>query len=375
MDRYAGIPLSMLLAWFFRQKPGQGLPSPEFRRILVVKLAALGDAVLLVPSLRALRKRYPRAEIVFLGTSLTESFLRQFPEYIDRFVVITIRSFLRPGYVLRFIRDVRSLACDAAIDFEQWTRFVPLILALARIPVRVGFRVKRQFRHFLYTHCKDRNPRVHEVDNFLSLAEVLGAADHSRALEVKTDPAFVKDAEHELTTSGWDGKTALIVLHPGCGEHGFPREWPPSSYSEFASRISKNFKAFFVVSGTEQEVALLDQVRMEIGSSSTTFKISDPCRFVGMLSLASLFVSGNNGAMHLAAALRVPQVALHGPTNPGQWGPLNLNATVVRSHCPLCPCLDLGSEYHRRDGYCMSQIPVAEVYQASLEILEAKTGR
>jgi len=365
----------MLLACFFLIRRGKELPSPEFRRILVVKLAALGDAVLLVPALRSIRKRYPHAEIVFLGTTLTESFLRQFPEYIDRFVVITIHSFLRPGFFFRFIKELRALECDAAFDFEQWTRFVPLILALARIPVRVGFRVKGQFRHFLFTQCKDRTPHVHEVDNFLSLAEVLGTAGHSRELEVKSDPEFVRDAEHELTLSGWDGKKALIVLHPGCGVHGFPREWPPSSYSELALRISKTFEAFFVVSGTKQELALLDRVRMGIGSSSMTYKISDPCRFIGMLSLSSLFVSGNNGAMHLAAALQVPQVALHGPTNSRQWGPLNPNATIVRSHCPLCPCLDLGSEYHRRDGYCMAQIPVAEVYRASLGILEAKTGR
>jgi heptosyltransferase-2 len=73
--------------------------------------------------------------------------------------------------------------------------------------------------------------------------------------------------------------------------------------------------------------------------------------------------------MHLAAAIGIPQIALHGPTNSVQWGPLNSNAVVIRTSCPECPCLDLGSEYHRTDGYCMAQISVDEVFNEAVKIL------
>jgi ADP-heptose:LPS heptosyltransferase len=93
-------------------------------------------------------------------------------------------------------------------------------------------------------------------------------------------------------------------------------------------------------------------------------------KLIALLSLAHLVVSGNNGVMHIAAALQKPQVALHGPTNSRKWGPLNPKAVVIRSSCPDCPCLDLGFEYHRTDGFCMEQISVEEVFQAAKKLME-----
>ena len=97
--------------------------------------------------------------------------------------------------------------------------------------------------------------------------------------------------------------------------------------------------------------------------------VLDLGELIGCLSLASLVISGNSGTMHLAAALGQPQVALHGPAGAVKWGPLNRNARVVESTCPECPCLDMGWEYHRTDGFCMSRIPVDAVLEPALRIL------
>src|SRR6266849_1266202 len=90
LDYVVGIPFLLLLALLARRKGKRDLRELAPRRILMVKFVALGDAVLLVPAIRELRMRFPGAEIVFLGTTLTEGFLKQFPEYIDRFMTIEI---------------------------------------------------------------------------------------------------------------------------------------------------------------------------------------------------------------------------------------------------------------------------------------------
>src|ERR1051325_6510653 len=88
LDQVIGIPLLHVLALLVRGKKRADLSELIPARILVVKFVALGDAVLLVPALREIRMKYPGAEITLLGTSLTEIFLKQFPEYIDRFITL-----------------------------------------------------------------------------------------------------------------------------------------------------------------------------------------------------------------------------------------------------------------------------------------------
>jgi ADP-heptose:LPS heptosyltransferase len=126
---------------------------------------------------------------------------------------------------------------------------------------------------------------------------------------------------------------------------------------------------FVVITGTQSEMNAMNAVIRDVARRPVPFAIDAHDDFVALLSMASLVISANNGAMHLAAALQVPQIALHGPTNAHQWGPLNARAVVIRSHCPGCPCLDLGFEYHRRDGFCMEQVDGEEVYRSAKKIL------
>lgn len=370
LDYYVGIPLLGALSLIGRRSKKRDLHDLAPRRILLVKFVALGDAVLLVPAIRALRKKFPKAEISFVGTTLTESFLRGFPEYIDRFITVDIGSLFRsPAYAASILSSIRSLKCDIAIDFEQWPRLSAILVTMGGIPIRIGFRTKNQHRHAGFTDVVDRDPELHEADNFLALIELLTGEQEPRTLDIKVDEAGLVKAQSFLAKHGWQKKAPLVIVHPGCGAHGFPREWPPGNYAETINRLSGDHNLFIVVSGTESESTVTSSVRQGIRSAVIPYTIQSPDDFVALLSLSSLLISGNNGAMHLAAALQIPQIALHGPTNARQWGPINTRAVVIQSRCPECPCLDLGFEYHRYDGYCMEQIGMEDVYRATKEIL------
>jgi len=366
LDFYLGIPLSFFLSLFLRR--GKGFEQTP-QRIIVSKFAGLGDAILLLPSLRALRKLYPDAEITLLGSTLTESFLRNFPRYVDRFVTLDVKALVRPRYLLKTIQSLRSYRYDLAIDSEQWARATPVLFALSGMPARLGFNTPGQYRHYAFSKTVDHSPSHHELDNFLRLIERLGAQNPDRTITMPLEPALVSAVKESLSRQGWRSSQRLIVFHPGCGTHGFPREWPPENFGRLATELARDGKIFCVVAGTSSEYPVVARVGEMIPAPSAFFMIDGLARYAALLSISSLFVSGNNGAMHLAAALGVSQVALHGPTNPKRWGPVNPRAAVVQSHCAGCPCLHLGFEYHRVDGYCMQHVGVDDVYRACVEAL------
>ncbi|HTK82257.1 MAG TPA: glycosyltransferase family 9 protein [Bacteroidota bacterium] len=375
LDFFAGIPLLLVLSLFRKRKMDPALLDISPKRILAIKFVALGDAVLLVPSLRVLKKKFPKAEIVFLGTGLTETFLQQFPEYIGHFIAIKVSNLLRnPLYFLRVVRELRAENFDAVVDFEQWPRLSALLASLCGAGIRLGFRTKGQHRHFAFTNVVTRDALVHEVDNFLTLAGLLTGEQGTRDLEIKVDEAASIRMQGFLSRNGWQKTDSVVIVHPGCGTHGFPREWQPKNYAALLNKLGETRRIFAVVTGTQSEKSVMDGVARELRKAPVKFVIENFEDLVALLSMSSLLVSANNGAMHVGAALKSPQIALHGPTNPKQWGPVNPNAIVIQSRCPGCPCLDLGFEYHRRDGYCMEQIDAEEVYRAAVKILSGSTS-
>lgn len=367
IDRYIGIPLLSIFSLGKVLHGAQSPPKPE--RILVIKFSALGDSILIVPAIRSLRNKFPGAEIIFLGTNLTLPFLRQFPEYISEFVALDIGSLLKhPMSAIAFVRRLRRMKCDAVVDLEQWLRLSALIALISGAPQRFGFRTNNAHRHFGYTRSTVRNSSKHEIENFLAVAELLTGTSSENHLEIKVDEGSLMRGQSFLLNHGWQKGTSVVIIHPGCGAHGYPREWPPRKYGELLSRLAGTGEYMFIISGTSDERDAMVAVTQSTGVNACTYEISSLEDIIALLSLSRFLVSSNNGAMHLAAALRLPQIALHGPTNAVQWGPKNPNATVITSDCPWCPCLDLGFEYHRTDGFCMDQISVDEVVNAAIKL-------
>jgi ADP-heptose:LPS heptosyltransferase len=371
LDLYLGRFLILVLAAFLRRSDSPIDLNRNFKKILVVKLAALGDTILLIPTLRFLRQRFPHAEVVMLGTSINAALVKLFPQYVDRFIFLEVRkALINPVYSFSRLRLLRSEQFDIAFDFEQWTHVTPIILGLARTPLRVGFMTKAPLRHLLYTHFYERDYNKHECENFLSVLMLLGIHETAPQLELPVDLHLVTDVKQKLAEYGWKQGQHIIIVHPGCGAHGFPREWPLSSYKKLCSRLIGQYNAFIVVSGSPNEQHLTTELAGSFPQNSCAWNDSSLERFIALVSISRLSISGNNGAMHLFAALKIPQIALHGPTNKNKWGPINPNAIVIESTCPGCPCLDLGFEYHRTDGFCMAQILVDEVYAAAIRILD-----
>jgi ADP-heptose:LPS heptosyltransferase len=279
-----------------------------------------------------------------------------------------------PLYLWRFVRALRRERFELAIDFEQWSNATAILCALSGAPVRAGFALAGTARHRLYSRVHERPADTHEADIFLGLLERAGVAGADPRLELPVEPARVEAVRRSLEARGWRAGRPLVVIHPGCGAHGGPREWPLERYERLLATLRQERGAFFAITGTPGEAALAGALERAAGADGVALTGAPLGDFIALVSMADLFISGNNGAMHVAAALGAPQVALHGPTSARRWGPRNARASVVRSRCPGCPCLDLGFEYHRTDGFCMRALDEGEVLAAARARLDAGRG-
>jgi ADP-heptose:LPS heptosyltransferase len=366
LDASIGIPLSYAVSPLVRPRP-----APDaFGRILLIKLAAAGDAVLLVPAIRALRRALPASRIEWLVSAINLPVARTVP-YVDDLIVCRSKA---PLGLASLARDLRRRNFDAVIDFEQWARGTALLALATRAPIRLGFDTPGQGRTRPFTTALKKEFRNHEVDDFLGLASLLTDIEPDRTLELWETPEGLAEAERlagSRETSPW------VVLHPGCGGDGLPREWPLAGFADLGTWLQRTFHArVFLTSGpeeTEKTARLLDLMNgaaIDLGG-----KLSWP-GIISLVKNTDLLVSGNTGIMHVAAAMGRPQVALHGPTDPALWGPINPLARVIRSDCPLCPSLRLGFEYHARDQSCMARIDVETVKSAAAELVQrSRPGR
>jgi len=360
LDFLFGVPALWGLSFFAKRR---SLPDKMPERILVIKLAAAGDAVLLIPVLRSLRQALPKAAIDWLASPVNQSIASSVP-YVER--VISLADF-KISSIRSLIARLRERRYDLVIDFEQWARGTALLSWLTNAPERIGFKTPGQYKEFLFTRFVLKRYDRHEVDEFFGLVSSLIPVQADPRLELWETPLGLEEIKKMapgILETRSPGEGWRVLLHPGCGRDGTPREWPLARYVELGRWLQERRRTTLFLSGGPEEAEKVSELARALpGSVNLAGRLS----WFGMISLVKrmdLVVSGNTGVMHVAAAWQRPQVALHGPTHALLWGPLNPWAKIVQSPCPRCPSLKLGFEYHRADQSCMEKIPLQKVIDA-----------
>jgi len=369
MKRHIDFILGVSLGWMiqFFKKPEKE-SQRELKKILIIKLAAAGDTLLLFPVIRSMRKTFPQVEFHWLLSPVNHSLAVINPN-INKFILLKNFSLF---HFIKTIKSLRRENYDAIIDFEQWARGTGFISYLVGAPIRIGFDTPGQHRSSFFTQTYRKSYREHEIREFFSLASLLKPLSFDMELESPETDKGILESEG-LIRNGFseDQKGLRILLHPGCGSDGKFREWPLAQYALLGNWLINKFGARIYISGGPDEVAKTAQLQKLLNGKAKN--IGGRGSWQGTISVVKnmdLVVSGNTGIMHLAAALKKPQVALHGPTNPDLWGPLNPKALVLQSSCPQCPSLKLGFEYHPHSEGCMNRIEFAEVKGAVLSLID-----
>jgi predicted lipopolysaccharide heptosyltransferase III len=330
------------------------------RKILVIKLRAIGDVVLSTAVLPNLRSAFPASQIHFLVESAGQEVLDGNP-YIDRIIILPRKEWedlpRRTAYRenLLFIKRLRSQHYDLVIDLFGNPRSA-LLTRISGARRRVGFAFR--VRKAAYNHkVKPRGDRVHEVEFNL---------DALRSLKIPIidkSPYFPVRQSDQSTIQQWLNKEGLRISFL-VGIHAWgswnAKRWGLDKFSELGDRLIEIYQAQIVLVWGPGEREYAEQVRSLMRypahiAPETTLK-----ELGSLLSLCQLVVANDSGPMHIAAAVGTPTVGIFGPTNWRLQGPYGSRHRAAYKKDLMC----LGcNRLECQERTCMEALEVDEVLQ------------
>jgi heptosyltransferase-2 len=331
-------------------------------KILVRATNWVGDAVMSIPALEALRARWPEAEITIAGRdSIVDLYRGQ--GFADRLLGLGPAAGGAPAAVERVTAPLRRERFDLGL-------VLPNSFASAWLMLRAGARERvgysRDARRWLLTR-PIRVPRPgetlpHECYYYLELLRRAGwLSDLPRVdrVRLRVDPEATGRAEEKLRTLGAGG---LRVALAAGASYGAAKCWPAERYGEVADRLIERFGASVVLFGTPAEREIGERIAGSMRQKAVNLVgQTGVAELAALLGTCGLFLGNDSGAMHVAAAVGLPVVAVFGSTDPDGTAPVTPERSVVRHRVSCSPCF---LRYCPVDHRCMTRIPVDEVYDA-----------
>ena len=335
-------------------------------KILVRATNWVGDAVMSLPALEAIRRARPEAEIVVLARQWVADLYRG-QGFADRIIAFdpSGRSADAPS-AGRAAAELRGQEFDSALLLQNAFQ-AAWIAWRAGIRERIGYA--RDGRSWLLTKAIPVPRRgeipAHEAYYYLELLRRAGWIDRLPVLEpirLRVEPAASELAETKLREAGARAGALRIAFAPGAA-YGSAKCWAPERYAALAGRLIADFDADVILFGTAAEHEVTERIaaRMHHHPVDLTGKTTIG-ELPALFAACRLFIGNDSGAMHVAAAAGVPVVAIFGPTDAEGTSPVTSLRTLVQQHVSCSPCF---LRHCPVDHRCMTRVSVDAVYAAA----------
>ena len=368
LDDWVGGPVCHLLI------PGRRLPEKKTVRppahVLVVKLRGIGDIILALPMMRALKESGTRITFV-TGPDNRDWLARQ--KTIDELLVVDFQRVWRSPQLTSLFRRLRSLPVGACIDLTQSSHFSAILGFVSRAAIRVGFEnnnPKKRNKNRMYTHLIPFSGREHMAACFFNLLQPFGIRrpEPLRLLAPSFSGADIEAVSDFLKKTG-SANGRLVGIH---ASGSIPaKRWPLAGWVEVCKDLIGSGYTVVAVGGAgeEEDIACIASA---VGHPAQRF-----VNAAGRLTLSQLFalmprlkffIANDGGPMHIAAAAGLPTLGLFGPEVPWRYAPLNKSSLALYrgGHLACSPCSRPyeGSWPTCRQPICMAAITPAEVRRA-----------
>jgi ADP-heptose:LPS heptosyltransferase len=331
------------------------------RNILVIDFGQLGDVVMSLPALRAIRERFPHARITVAvgkpgGEILKLSGFADDVLEVDRVALRDGVKLVSIGRIIKFVGQVRKAKYDFVIDLHSLSE-TNLLGFLSGAPHRLYARRPGRSIDYL-ANFQPKPPReakqAHAVDRYLDVIKPLGIENPPRVPVLKTAPAADAAVEGILKKANANSGTLLVGLFPGAGNAS--RLWPLQNFAEVADHLVRNDRVRVIVFAGPEERTLVPQMKTLFPPSTIFLDRLTISQLVSAQTRLSLFISNDTGPMHIAAAVGTPVVVVMDCPEPNSFTPV-------------------GSQHRLILGQEITRITVREVYQAAHELLATnRTG-
>jgi lipopolysaccharide heptosyltransferase I len=374
--------------------PSADVKSCDFRRILLIKLSAVGDVVHTIPVLNKLRRRYPAAQLDWLVTPAIAELLRHNPA-ISNVIEFAREDWSRPWTLTPFVgygrlaAKLRANAYDLVVDMHGQFRTAVFTLA-SGAPVRIGFdrpraqvwdasprtfsadarkhawQGAREGSWLAYTHhIPVPTLDIHAVDRYLGVGPILGLDDGPADFSFPLPQAASARVDALLRERGIAGAPLLTVAPGTIWE---TKHWGVAKFAEVARHfLDKGFAVALM--GSRRERAVCEQVAslapgtVDIAGETTLTELA------ALIRRSAISLTNDSGPMHLAVALDRPVVSVFGPTDPIWIGPYGRAGAVLQAGVACSPCLLRQLSRCRYDHICMEHVAATEVIERMERLL------
>ena len=322
----------------------------NYSNILIRATNWVGDAVMCLPALHAIRERFPEAHITILAKSWVADLYAQ-ESFTNQMLMCDGKRWWTMALELRRHRFDCAILLQNAFE-AAW------VAAAAGIPARIGYN--RDGRGFLLTRAvkvpkRGEIPR-HQRFYYLELLRRARLIDALPAGDIKMTPQ-----------SSVRNPKRVIGISPGAA-YGTAKRWLPERFAEAASELAKARGAALALFGSRAERDLCEQIAQMLQGHDVTNYAGETTleQFIELAARCELFLTNDSGPMHIASALGVPTVAIFGATDDAATGPTGPRARVVREKVECSPCLLRQCPIDHR---CMTRVSANRVVEEALALL------
>lgn len=331
----------------------------------------VGDAVLCTPALTALRKKYPQSHIsVLVRDRVGNCFLHN--PAIDEIIPLSGRK--GRAYWASALK-LRNEKYDIGLLFPN-SFSSALFFRIGGVREISGYR--RDGRGFLLTDAIESTGELlsgHQVDYYLNVVECSVSAPSMEmcrggAGRPQGPPLLVwvvsedeKNAANEFLKKNCIApRDILIGISPGAS-FGPAKRWPAERFAALGDELMKRYTAKILLFGTNEDEGIAGEIQRNMKKEPVNFAGKTSLRQLGaLLSMCKMLVTNDSGAMHVAAAVKIPVVAIFGSTDPVRTGPIGNGHTVLYKHLDCSPCF--AKKCPRENYECLREIQVGDVFSA-----------
>jgi heptosyltransferase-2 len=331
--------------------------------VLVLAPNWLGDAVMALPAIGDIRRRFAASRLVLAARRGVADLFRLVP-FVDEVLTLQWRGELyRRGGLRADVAQLRT--SDARVAVLLPNSFASAWLVhRAGIAERWGFAADFRTRLLTRTAAKPRRP-LHQAEYYQDLVRQLGMENGPLEPEVLVPPTAREAARTQLAERGWNGRAPFVAIAPGAA-YGRAKQWIPAHFVALIERLIASHGVMCVLVGSRADAPITGAIRSAIAPPNRS-QVIDLAGVTSLESLAAVLemsqacVSNDSGAMHVAAAVGAPVVAIFGPTIDAATRPLTRRGgrADVLTHPVWCrPCMLRECPIDHR---CMTGIPPQRV--------------